>query len=123
MEDFENDMTYTWVSIAVRFPEEGCVSRSCCSRKLVLYKQMGSTQEVYTECLVRRSLGDASTLSKGEEPFRDIVGGWIRDEESGPRSPSGSRACDAASFTRVTIADLKPHLLEEVWGCINTFRS
>jgi hypothetical protein len=79
-------------------------------------------QEVYTECLVHRSPGDASTLSKMEEPFREIVEGWVCEEESGAANPSGSQPCQLTSFTRVTIGDLKPHLLEEVWPCFKTIQ-
>jgi hypothetical protein len=89
----------------------------------VHHQQTDSPQEVYTECLVHRSPGDASTLSKMEEPFREIVGGWVREEESGATNLSGSQRCQLTSFTRVTIGDLKPHLLGEVWACFEIIQT
>jgi hypothetical protein len=65
-------------------------------------------QEVYTECLVSRQPCDIATVGPLEEPFKDRILQWV-NEEAEFDGPEG-----LASFTRITIGDVKPHIVKEV---------
>ncbi|KXZ46758.1 hypothetical protein GPECTOR_41g723 [Gonium pectorale] len=64
-----------------------------------LERRYKAGEAVYEEDLVHRQPGDESTLSKQEAAFA-VTRSWLADEAASP-----------ASFTRVTISDLRPDVL------------
>eukprot|EP00884_Botryococcus_braunii_P005311 jgi/Botrbrau1/14781/Bobra.0284s0014.2 len=75
----------------------------------VLEQRYKAGQEVYTECLVSRQPCDTATVGPLEEPFKDRILQWV-NEEAMLDGPEG-----LASFTRITIGDVKPHIVKEIY--------